>query len=193
MTGITSVPLPYHHLTFSSYNVLKPRDPSLNGKITDRDLNCAVSPPNALIGSRYTSDLTKDTKGAYFEIANASAMVEDGLYPYFTLMRFNIKPMDAPPAVITVDVKGYSGARDDAYNWRVRFPIGFHEPFLVKMQEYSDEEWSQIYRVEIVADYGEDALDWEFCIDDLEVQFFGYQQQSSGYPHINQALLKGHS
>ena len=186
------MPSPYHHLSFSSFNVLRPRDPSLDGKITDRDLNCAVSPPNALIGSRYTSDLIKGANGAYFEIANVSAMINAGLYPYFTLERFNIKPMDAPPAVITVYVRGFSHARDDAYHWHVPFPIGFHEPFLVKMQEYSSEEWNQIYRVEITAEYGEDALDWEFCVDDLELQFFGYQNESSGYPQGKQAILKGY-
>ena len=186
------MPSPHHHLSFSSYNVLKPRDPSLNGKITDRDFNCAVSPPNALIGSRYTSDLTKGTEGPYFEIANASAMVEHGLYPYFTLESFYIKPMDAPPAVIALNVRGYSPTRNDAYNWRVLFPAGFHEPFLVKMQEYSGEEWNQIYRVEVVADYGEDALDWEFCLDDLKVQFFRYHRKSSGHSEIAQAILKEH-
>lgn len=166
------MPLPYHHLSFSSYNILKPRDPSLDGKITERDFNCAVSSPNALIGSRYTSDSTRSTNGASFEIANASTMVQYGLHPYFTLETFSIKPMDAPPAIISVDVKGYSNVREDAFNWSVRFPIGFHEPFLVKMQEYSHQRWNQLHRVEIVADYGEDALDWEFCVDDLEVQFY---------------------
>lgn len=190
MTGIASVPSPYHHLYFSSYNVLKPRDPSLDGKITERDLNCAVSPPNALIGSRYTSDSTKSTKGAYFEISNASSMVEDGLHPYFTLETFNIKPMDAPEAVISVMVKGYSHAQESSLHWSVDFPIGFHEPFLVKMREYSGEEWSQVYRVEITADYGEDFLDWEFCLDDLEVQFFKHQNERPSYERINQPVLK---
>ncbi len=117
-------------------------------------------------------------------------MVQYGLHPYFTLETFSIKPMDAPPAIISVDVKGYSNVREDAFNWSVRFPIGFHEPFLVKMQEYSHQRWNQLHRVEIVADYGEDALDWEFCVDDLEVQFYESQEEDSRYSRISQAIMK---
>ncbi len=193
MTGITSVPSPYYHLYFSSYNVLKPRDHSLDGKISKHDLNCAVSSPNALIGSRYTSDSARSSKGAFFEVANASSMAEDGLKPYFTLKTFNIKPMDAPPAVISVTIRGYSHARGNPFTWSVDFPIGFHKPFLVKMQEYSGERWNQVYRVEITADYGEDFLDWEFCLDDLEVQFFESEEEMAAYERINQAILKDHS
>ena len=40
------------------------------------------------------------------------------------------------------------------------------------MQEYSRQAWNKLYKVEFFADFGTDALDWEFCIDDLEVQFF---------------------
>ena len=190
VNGLAIVPSPYHHLYFSSYNVLRPRDPSLDGKITERDLNCAVSSPNALIGSRCTSDSTKSTKGAYFGIANASAMASDGLHPYFTLISFNIKPMDAPPAVISVHVKGYSQIRDCPFHWHVDFPAGFHEPFLVKMEEYSGEEWKLVYGIEIIADYGEDALDWEFCIDDLEVQFSRYREEILGRGRTNQAVFR---
>lgn len=39
------------------------------------------------------------------------------------------------------------------------------------MQEYSGEAWEEIHKVEIVADFGYDSLDWEFCIDDLKVQY----------------------
>jgi hypothetical protein len=144
-----------------------------------------------LIGSRYTSDFSKSTKGAYFEIFNASSMIKDGLYPYFTLETFNIKPMDAPEAIISVIVKGYSHTQEKPFNWSVDFPIGFHEPFLVKMREYSGEEWNQVYRVEIMADYGEDSLDWEFCLDDLEVQFFEHQNERPAYERFNQLVLHG--
>ena len=82
--------------------------------------------------------------------------------------------MDAPPPWTTVTVTGYSHARNksDPYVWSVDFPAGFHLPFLVNIKEYSREAWNQLYGVEILADFGEQKLDWEFCLDDLEVQFF---------------------
>ena len=112
-------------------------------------------------------------EGAYFEIANASAMAEEeGLEPYFTLRSFYIKPMDAPTPGTKVSVKGFSKARDEPYTWQVDFPSGFHRTFLVKMEEYSGLEWREVHRVEITADFGYDGLDWEFCVDDIALQFF---------------------
>jgi len=139
----------------------------LEGLISDYDLNCAISSPNALLGSRPF----ENADGAYFEIANATAMHEQGLRPYFTLQSFYIKPMDAPAPGTTVYVKGFSKRSKDPLLWHVDFPSGYHLPFQVKMQEYSGEAWEEIHKVEIVADFGYDSLDWEFCIDDLKVQY----------------------
>ncbi|KAI4265397.1 MAG: hypothetical protein L6R38_009454, partial [Xanthoria sp. 2 TBL-2021] len=55
--------------------------------------------------------------------------------------------------------------------WQVEFPAGYHLPFLAKMEEYSDQDWTGLRSVEIVADYGEQKLDWEVCMDDLVVEF----------------------
>ena len=99
-------------------------------------------------------------------------MAEQGFQPYFTLISFYVKPMDAPTPGTKVSVKGYTEARKEPYSWSLFFPSGYHLPFLVKMEEFSSEEWKEVYKVEIVADFGYDDLDWEFAIDDLEVQFF---------------------
>lgn len=82
--------------------------------------------------------------------------------------------MDAPPPGTTLFVTGYSHARNesDPFEWHVYFPAGYHLPFQVRMPEFSGETWSELYGVEILADFGEQALDWEFCIDDLEIMFF---------------------
>lgn len=195
--GLGSIPSSYHHLAFSHYNVLTPQDPNLKGRISSNDLNCAVSSPNALIGSRVSSsthfDYDRDSEipdGAYFYIANASKMVDVGLQPYFTLLSFNVKPMDAPSPGSQIIVRGYSYARNDSdpFQWHVDFPAGFHLPFLVKMQEYSGDDWDRLYGVEILADFGEQRLDWEFCIDDLEVQFF--RSNSNNEVAVGQAHLQ---
>ena len=114
----------------------------------------------------------ENADGAYFEISNATSMAKEGLQPYFTLKSFYIKPMDAPAPGTNVFVKAYSKALTKSYIWHLDFPSGFHFPFLVKLEEYSGEEWKKIHKVEIVADFGYDDLDWEFCVDNVELQFF---------------------
>lgn len=98
-------------------------------------------------------------------------MVASGLLPYFSLRSFSIKPMDAPDAATTIYLRGYSNATDSPVDWTVEFPTGYHRPFQADLRNHSRASWDELHRVEIWADFGEDALDWEFCIDDLEVQF----------------------
>lgn len=187
--GLGNIPSPYHHLTFSSYNVISPRDPNLEGRISPNDLNCAISAPNALIGSRDQKD--SDAK-ASFQIEDEDAMVEDGFGPYFDLLSFYIKPMDAPPPGSTVFVKGYSHWRKEPLEWNVDFITGYHLPLLVKIEQYSGESWSRLHKVEMWADYGDDALDWEFCIDDLQVRFYrDTEVKKEGHGGVEQVVLGG--
>lgn len=204
-SGLGSLPSTYHHLSFSKYSVLAPHDANLKGKISPHDLNCAVSSPNALIGSRTSSSDTSSPnlsghspRGAYFSIANSTSMLENDFQPYFTLLSFNIKPMDAPPPWTTITVNGYSHARNksDSFTWHVDFPAGYHMPLLVKTQEYGGKDWDRLYGVEILADFGEQSLDWEFYLDNLEVQFFasnGTSNDTQGFtgpPIVKQTVLQ---
>lgn len=186
MNGLANVPSTYHHLYFSSYSVLTPRAPALEGLISEYDLNCAVSSPNALLGSRPC----EDCNGAYFEIANATAMKEAGLLPCFTLHSFYVKPMDAPKPGTTVRVKGYSWSKSKPLEWSVDFPSGYHLPFLVKMREFSGVDWNEIHKIEVVADFGYDALDWEFCLDDIDVQFFAVPEKEESHRAEEHVLLQ---
>ena len=186
ISGLANIPSPYHYLSLSFFNVLKPHDPALKGLISEHDLNCAVSSPNALLGSRPS----ENADGAYFQIANATAMKEQGLHPYFTLQSLYIKPMDAPAPGTTVYVKGYGRGRQDTLVWQVEFPSGYHLPLKVNMQEFSGEEWKEIDRIEIVADFGYDSLDWEFCVDDIELQFFALSKGKK-YEYMQTQLMLG--
>lgn len=116
-------------------------------------------------------------------------MREKNLELYFTLQSFYIKPLDAPSPGTTVYVKGYTKSQKKPYIWNVDFPSGYHLPFLVKMKEYSDKEWKEMYKVEIVADFGYDSLDWEFCIDDLDVQFFARRENDDAVVLKEQIIL----
>ena len=80
---------------------------------------------------------------------------------------------------ITVSVIGYSYAQDKPLQWHVDFPAGYHLPFLVKMREYSRDQWEYLYAVEVSAEFSVDKLDWEFCVDDLEVHFQNYTEKDS--------------
>ncbi|MCJ1250817.1 hypothetical protein MMC30_008045 [Trapelia coarctata] len=164
--GFADIPSPYSYLNFSTFSVFSPKDPALSKFITENDLNCAVSSPNALLGSR----LYERGAPAAFEIANASSMVADGLQPYFALLSFYIKPMDAPPPGVTIFVRGHSYIQEPV-EWHVDFPSGYHLPFLVNIGKFSGLSWTYLRRIEIWANFGEDALDWEFCLDILEIQF----------------------
>lgn len=75
--------------------------------------------------------------------------------------------------------------------WHVEFPSGYHLPFLVQMEEYSGEKWDEITKVEIAADFGYDNLDWEFCIDDLQVQFFALPKDDKEGTPRNQMVFGG--
>ncbi|KAL8915053.1 MAG: hypothetical protein Q9171_000493 [Xanthocarpia ochracea] len=168
--GLTSLQSPYHNLTFTNAAVFSPRSSALAGIITPNDHNCATSTPNAIIGSRDE----EGGRGLRFETASDAANSTAS----FALKQFWAKPMDFPaPGSVKVTVSGYRRVQSDVmvatpdFKWHVDFPSGYHLPFLVKIEEYSGREWTGLRAVEVVADYGEQALDWEVCLDDLVVEF----------------------
>ncbi|KAL9628234.1 MAG: hypothetical protein Q9164_007352 [Protoblastenia rupestris] len=166
-TGLTSLPKPYHNLTFISYSVFDPHSPSLAHLISPYDLNCAVSAPNALLGSRTSENGT----AASFEIASDTPVDKSGLWQSFTLHSLKVKPMAAPEPGTNLVIRGYRNGTEYDVAWNVWFPSGYHEPLEVRIQEFSEMKWETLRKVEIFADFGYDRLDWEFCIDDLVVEF----------------------
>ena len=167
-TGLTSLPDPYHHLKFSSFSVFAPHSPALSNLITPVDLNCAVSSPNALLGAR----AAEHGSPASFEIAEATSIVEGDLKREFTLKKMMIKPLAAPEPGTNLSIKGYREDKE-ALEWSVWFPDGFDRMFEVRIEEFSEVRWAGLQKVEIWADFGYDKLDWEFCLDDLVVEFSG--------------------
>ncbi|KAL8991942.1 MAG: hypothetical protein Q9169_007512 [Polycauliona sp. 2 TL-2023] len=159
-------PLHSHkNLTFTQTSIFNPLSPSLRYIITPNDHNCAVSAPNAIIGSRNV----EGERGMSFSVSND----DDGRK--FALKQFWVKPMDFPEGGdVRVIVRGYRSGDTTSSKpliWHIDFPAGYHLPFLVKMDEYSNDDWTGLGSVEIVADYGEQKLDWEVCLDDLVVEF----------------------
>ncbi|KAL9132167.1 MAG: hypothetical protein Q9217_000101 [Psora testacea] len=178
-TGLASVPDPYHNLKFTSFSVFKPQSPSFSHRISPYDLNCAVSAPNALLGSR----AYEGGPAASFGIGNDTAMHEEGLEPSFTLRSLMVKPMAAPEPGTNLIIRGYRDGKDDL-TWSVWFPSGYHLPFEVRIAEFSGVKWEKLEKVEVVADFGYDRLDWEFCVDDIVVEFT--KSNESGYANVGQ-------
>ncbi len=163
------MPTPYVYLDFHAFNVLNPRE---SPYITDEDLNCAVSAPNALLGSRLYDGI--NVVPASFGVSNESAMIGAGMKPYFSLRSVQLKPLSAPSPGTKLTIQGFKWKQTEeaAIKWSVDFPAGYYPMFLVKFQEYSNESWDELVKVEIYVDFGYSNLDWEFCLDDLEIEFF---------------------
>lgn len=109
-------------------------------------------------------------------------MADEGFQPYFTLRSLQLKPLVAPAPGTNIWIKGYrhGEVEKEPLIWDVDFPSGYHLPLLVDLAKFSKQSWDKLYKVEIGADFGYDALDWEFCLDDLEVQFVQNASQIRG-------------
>ena len=167
--------------------MVSPKDPGLDGFISPSDENIAVSSPNAVVGSRLFCKEEGEYVPASFAI-DSESLPRAGLQSSFTLHSFWLKPLDAPAPSTVLYVKGYRARSKQHLLWHVEFPSGYHAPLLVKVEEYSKEAWDNLVAVEIWADFGYDALDWEFAIDDLAVE---YHPLRTAFPDMdaNQAKL----
>ncbi|KAI9813401.1 MAG: hypothetical protein M1827_004075 [Pycnora praestabilis] len=197
-SGLAALPSPYQHLTFTpTFSILSPHDPALSNLISPNDYNVAVSSPNALLGSRGTTNAPDPGPAPSFRLDGKVAK-KAHLEPWFSLLTFWIKPLDAPAPGTSIYVRGYrynittASTIDNAtapLEWSVTFPSGFHEPLLVKINEYSGDAWEGLEKVEIWAGFGVDELDWEFCVDDLDVRFFdagdGEIDEEEGWVWVN--------
>lgn len=173
-----SVPSSYHHLNFSGFSVFEPRNPALRHIISPHDTNCAISHPNALVGSRFISPNSSEFAIPSINVDTKSAE-EAKLQPHFGLLSLWIKPLDAPSPGTSVYIKGSTAEGKEDYGWHVDFPHGYYEPLHVKIKEFTGVVWKELEKVEIWADFGYDRLDWEFCIDDVEICFDKLEGSSS--------------
>ena len=119
-------------------------------------------------------------------------MADDGLQPYFTLRSLQLKPMVAPKPGTKVWIKGFhhGGGKENPSLWDVDFPSGYHLPLLVDMAKFSKQSWEKLYKVEIGADFGYEALDWEFCVDDIELSFVEIPDRVGGRQAVDQNFMK---
>lgn len=183
-SGFGCVPDAYHHLNFDGLYPFNPHADAFMGKISEHDLNCAISAPNGLYGARYEtggsrptrlrSEAHEDVPAIHIDVESAAVF---GLRPYFTLHSLKIKPLDIPLSHTTLYLKGYT--LEQVLHWQVDFPLGFHDMLHVRMEEFSKRKWQELERLELFANLHYDGGDWEFCLDDLEIEFHSILANSS--------------
>ena len=148
---------------FDGFLAFRPDDPALEEFISKNDLNCAVSSPNAVYGTRYNS--------APLAVP-VILLAKDSKYSSFQLVSVKIKPLNMPPLGFTkLRLRATRAGGRLPLDWDVDFPHGFHDMFNVKIQEFSGTPWNNLRSLWISADfvYNGRNMDWEFCLDDLEV------------------------
>lgn len=60
--------------------------------------------------------------------------------------------------------------------FNVTFPSGYHLPLRVNLSDFTGKRWDQLVSVQMWVEFGYDSLDWEFCVDDIEVEFGGGEE-----------------
>jgi hypothetical protein len=173
---------PYHGLIFDGFYPFKPSHPRFEGLISAYDLNCAVSKPNALHGSRYNIDSNVGSVDEHEEPTKLPSIKPRNRDSSFNLYSFRVKPLNFPINSVTLHLRGtradgsasqYRGDNMSDILWSVDFPAGYHEVLNVSVQDFTHHDWHNLSQIELWADFNnaDSTMDWEFCIDDLEVGF----------------------
>ncbi|KAK4934590.1 hypothetical protein LTR10_024193 [Elasticomyces elasticus] len=165
--GFADIKAPYNGFLFEGFFAFNPAHPRFKGIISSHDLNCAVSKPNALYGTRdnfESRQISSFERRPSIRPANHSET--------FTLLALKIKPLDVPLGLVTINLQGYRSGADASLEWSVDFPAGFHDVLHVQIEEFSKQAWTGLRSVELWADFHHDTvvMDWEFCLDDINVE-----------------------
>lgn len=173
--GWADVPSNYSFLDFGGFLVFEPSATELDNLISPEDVNCATSSPNALYGTRYNfePDRTNEPKQAPYFALSSSSHCSQQLRSSFALRALKLKPLNMPFAYTTLSIRGHG--RNATLDWSVDFPAGFHDMLSIEVEKFSRQIWTNLTKVEVWADFHNDdfVIDWEFCLDDLEIVLEG--------------------
>ncbi|EXJ83163.1 hypothetical protein A1O1_06782 [Capronia coronata CBS 617.96] len=171
LDGFGDIPAPYHNLTFEGFYAFDPSDPALEGKISPQDVNCAASKPNALYGTRDNFELK------LVEPERKPSLQPSNSNDTFTIHRLKLKPLNMPLGAAKVNLQGVRRCSDgsdgeEVLDWSVDFPAGYHYALDVPVKEFSGKVWDKLETLYMWADFHYNGLelDWEFCVDDMEVE-----------------------
>lgn len=86
-------------------------------------------------------------------------------------------PVDPEPAIVIVTIRGWVADDPEAETIPLKFHVewtsGYTEPLVIDFdsKHFSKNRWKALRMLDFSVDFGPDRLDWEFCFDDLTVQF----------------------
>lgn len=142
-----------------------------------KNVGAAVSPPNALIGSRYTPPRPNPAGAAARAARSAPApsitVSDSSPVKTFDLFGLYIQPMVAP-GIRGVDVYFEATAIDGTeYSFGATFlPIMMEEPWYFEPHAITGEKWDRLTEVRVWAELpGVANIDWEFFVDDVWVRW----------------------
>ena len=143
--------------------------------VPPKNLAVAVSPPNALIGSRFKP--SKANSAAPVGVGPASVpsirLPDSSPTKTFDLFGFYIQPMETPPGIRGVDVYIEATAIDGAeYSFGITFlPAAKAEPWYFEPYTVANEKWDRLTEVRVWAQLsGAASIDWEFFVDNVWVR-----------------------
>ena len=81
-----------------------------------------------------------------------------------------VKPLHIPLGHTKLVFNG-TKSNNQTILWDVDFPVGYNEMLNVDIAAFSNVTWDELESLSIYADFhnGGSVMDWEFCMDDLNV------------------------
>jgi hypothetical protein len=120
-------------------------------------------------------------------MVNATETKLKEVHAFFDLHSISIKPLAMPvdplPATANVTIRGWTAdveGTEEPLIFRVEWASEYTKPLLVNFdsQQFSPHKWVALELLDFSVDFGAGRLDWEFCLDDLNVAFTDCNQNN---------------
>jgi hypothetical protein len=90
----------HHYMLYENYEVMNASAAVAQKFLDPRDIDCAVSEPNAL----HSKLLSNKTQTTSIVRSNATALKEAGLSEFFDFISFNLKPLTIKTEIVEYDI-----------------------------------------------------------------------------------------
>ena len=163
----------YSHLNLGAFSLLNVPQAYLDGTLAAGDLNCATSPPNALLGSRSNRSIWP--RFSLLPSPQNNTPEASSKAPDFQLLSLTVKPLHSTPRYVTLLAQGWTIEGGRAID-NVGFSLtwlneGYQRPFTLDLTLWDN--WRKNLSVVEMWAESEAGEDWEFCVDDLRFVIMG--------------------